>query len=117
MWTICNDSSPYKEIETRRDAHISYKKDLILYENISLPAKVKLYKSLRISILVYEGESWTLTVFEYKYYRKIICICYLEHKISIYVRDKVNSVERCFWQEAYCCVDRYRVHMGKPKLH
>jgi hypothetical protein len=66
--------------------------------NISLPVKIKLYKSLVLSILLYGCESWTLTAesehriqaFEHKSYRKILRIYYKEHKTNAYVRDNIN---------------------------
>jgi hypothetical protein len=64
---------------------------------ISFPVKIKLYKSLLLSILLYGCETWTLTAdtehriqaFENKCYRKNLKITYLEHKTNTYVRDKV----------------------------
>jgi hypothetical protein len=74
------------------------KQNIIWKSSISLPVKIKLYKSLVLSILLYVCESWTLTAecehiiqaFEHKSYRKILCISDKEHKTNAYVRDKIN---------------------------
>ncbi|KAL8572382.1 hypothetical protein ACOMHN_023151 [Nucella lapillus] len=63
---------------------------------ISLPVKIRLYKSLVISIFL--CESWTLNVeierrlqaFENKFYRKLLRIPYSEHKINEYVRQQTD---------------------------
>jgi hypothetical protein len=72
--------------------------NIIWKSSISLPVKIKLYKSLVLSILLYGCESWTLIAecehriqaFEHKSYRKILRITYKEHKTNAYVRDKIN---------------------------
>jgi hypothetical protein len=64
--------------------------------NISFPVKIKLYKSLILSILLYGCESWTLTAntehriqaFKNKCYR-ILNIFFLLHKTNTFIRDKV----------------------------
>ena len=67
----------------------------ILWENkaISFPTKVKLYKALVWSILLYGCESWTLTAdldrriqaFENKCYRRMLGVSYREHETNKYV--------------------------------
>ena len=67
----------------------------VLWKNnaISFLTKIKLYKSLVLSILLYGFESWTLTAelerriqaFENKCYRKMLGISYSKHKTNEYV--------------------------------
>ena len=67
----------------------------ILWKNkaISYPTKIKLYKSLVLSILLYICGSWTLTAdlerriqaFENKCYRRMLDMSYREHKTNEYV--------------------------------
>jgi hypothetical protein len=65
--------------------------------NISFHVKIRLYKSLILSILLYGFDSWTLIAniehmiqaFENKSFRKILKMLYLEHKTNTYVKDKV----------------------------
>jgi hypothetical protein len=74
------------------------KQNIIWKSSISLPVKIKLYKSLVLSILLYGCKSWTLTAesehriqaFEHKSYRKILRISYKETKTTAYVRNKIN---------------------------
>ena len=71
---------------------------VIWKSNISVGVKVKLYKSLVLSVVLYGCESWTLTAdmerrlqaFEYKCYRQILWISYREHKTNLYVRNKIE---------------------------
>ena len=68
--------------------------------NISFWTKLKLYKSLVISILLYGCETWTLLteterriqVFENKCLRKLLCTYYWEHKTNEYVQKKAKSL-------------------------
>ena len=65
---------------------------------ISFPVKMKLYRSLVVSILLYGCESWTLTAdterrvqaFEHKCYRKLLRISYRDHKTNEHVRQQVT---------------------------
>ena len=67
--------------------------------SISLPTKLKLYKSLVLSILLYGCESWTLTAdtekrieaFENKSYRRLLRISYKEHKTNAYVKEQITN--------------------------
>ena len=66
---------------------------------ISFPVKVRLYKSLVLSTLLYGCESWTLTAdterriqsFENKCYRRMLHISYKEHRTNDYVRQTVTT--------------------------
>lgn len=64
---------------------------------ICFPVKLKLYKTLVVSICLYGCESWTLTAdlerriqaFEHKCFRKLLRISYKAHKTNEYVRQQV----------------------------
>ena len=70
--------------------------------NISLGSKVKLMRSLVISIFLYACESWTLTAelekrtqaFEMRCYRRLLSISYKDHVINEEVRGKVRAAIR-----------------------
>ena len=67
--------------------------------NISLGSKVKLMRSLVISIFLYACESWTLTaelekrtqVFEMRCYRRLFNISYKDHVTNEEVRRKIQA--------------------------
>ena len=67
--------------------------------NISLESKVKLMRSLVISIFLYACESWTLTAelekrthaFEMRCYRRLLNISYKDHITSEEVRRKIQA--------------------------
>ena len=67
--------------------------------NISLGSKVKLMRSLVISIFLYACESWTLTAelekrtqaFEMRCYRKLLNISYKDHVTNEEVRRKIQA--------------------------
>ena len=67
---------------------------------ISFPTKLKLYKSLVLSILLYGCESWTLTAeleerirsFEMKCFRRLLQISWREHRTNDSVRLQVSSL-------------------------
>ncbi|MES9994348.1 MAG: hypothetical protein ABW098_20555, partial [Candidatus Thiodiazotropha sp.] len=67
--------------------------------NISLGSKVKLMRSLVISIFLYSCESWTLTaelekrthVFEIRHYRRLLNISYRDHITNEEVRRKIQA--------------------------
>jgi hypothetical protein len=92
-----------KEIKTRLEMAFGAmtKVNAIWKSNISFLVKIKLYKSLILTILVFGCESWTNTAdmkcriqaFENKCYRRILKISYLEHTTNTYVRDKVINDE------------------------
>ncbi|KAL8564069.1 hypothetical protein ACOMHN_034546 [Nucella lapillus] len=100
---ITKDGSSTKEIRTRLSLASSAltKLDTIWKSNtISLPVKIRLYKSLVISILLYGCKSWTLNAeterrlqaFEHKCYRKLLRIHYSEHKTNAYVRQRIDTL-------------------------
>ena len=68
-------------------------------QNISFPVKIKLYKSLVISVLLYGYESWTLNAeterriqsFEFRCYRKLLGIKYTEHRTNSYVEQEIKA--------------------------
>ena len=65
---------------------------------ISFASKFKLCKTLVTSVLLYGCETWTLLadsktriqVFETRCTKKLLHICYLEHKTNDWVRSKIN---------------------------
>ena len=67
--------------------------------NISLRSKVKLMRSLVISIFLYSCESWTLTAevekrtqaFEMRCYRRLLNISYKDHVTNEEVRRKIQA--------------------------
>ena len=67
--------------------------------NISLGSKVKLMRSLVISIFLYACESWTLTAelekrtqaFEMRCYRRLLNISYKDHVTNEEVRRKIHA--------------------------
>ena len=67
--------------------------------NISLGSKVKLMRSLVISIFLYACESWTLTAelenrtqaFEMRCYRRLLNISYKDHVTNEEVRRKIRA--------------------------
>ena len=68
-------------------------------DNIPLGSKVKLMRSLVISILLYTCESWTLTAelekrtqaFEMRCYRRLLNISYKDHVTNEEVRRKIQT--------------------------
>lgn len=72
--------------------------NVIWKSTISFRVKLKLYKSLVTSILLYGCEAWTLTAdlekrlcaFENKSYRKLLRVSYLEHRTN---KDVLQEVE------------------------
>ena len=67
--------------------------------NIPLGSKVKLMRSLVISIFLYACESWTLTAelekrtqaFEMRCYRRLLNITYKDHVTNEEVRRKIQA--------------------------
>ena len=80
-------------------------------DNISLGSKVKLMRSLAISIFLYACESWTLTAelekrtqaFEMRCYRRLLNISYKDHVTNEEVRRKIQAAKmvwpylKVFW--------------------
>ena len=81
-------------------AHAAMTRLSVLWINkaISFPTKIKLYKSLVLSVLLYGCESWTLTTdlerqiqaFGNRCYRRMLGISYREHITNDYVWQRVN---------------------------
>lgn len=99
---VSADGSSTKEIKTRIGIATSAMTRLagIWKSNaISFQAKVRLYKSLVLSTLLYGFESWTLTAdterriqsFENTCYRRMLHISYREHRTNDYVRQLVTT--------------------------
>ena len=93
--TQIKDGASIKEVKIRlAQAHSAMTRLVILWKNnaISFPTEIKLCKSLVLSILLDECESWTLTAdlerqihaFENKCYRMVLGIYYREHKTNEY---------------------------------
>ena len=68
-------------------------------DNISLGSKVKLMRSLVLSIFLYACESWTLTAelekrtqaFEMRCYRRLLNILFKDHVSSEELRRKIQA--------------------------
>jgi len=99
--TQTKDGTSVKEVKIRlAQAHAAMTRLSVLWRNkaISFPTKIKLYKSLVLSVLLYGCESWTLTTdlerriqaFENKCYRRMLGISYREHITNDYVWQRVN---------------------------
>ena len=99
---LTSDGSSSQEIKTRIALATSAMAKLSTIwqsKNISCKTKVKLYKSLVLSILLYSCESWTLNAelerrlqsFEFKSYRRILNIKYTEHRTNDYVEEQVTN--------------------------
>ena len=101
------DGTPVKETRIRlAQADSAVTRLAILWKNkaISLPTKIRLYKSLALSILLYGCESWTLTAdqerriqaFENKYYRRMLGVSYRRQKTSEHnIWQQVNVLTGC----------------------
>ena len=99
---VSEDGSSTKEIKARIGIATSAMTRLARVwksNTISFPVKVRLYKSLVLSTLLYGCESWTLTAdterriqaFENKCYRRMLHISYREHRTNHYVRQIVTT--------------------------
>lgn len=100
---VSEDGSSTKEIKARIGIASSAMTRLAKIwrgNTISFPVKVRLYKSLVLSTLLYGCESWTLTAdterriqaFENKSYRRMLHISYREHRTNDYVRQLVTTL-------------------------
>ena len=98
--TLSKDGSSTKEIKIRlglATSAMTRLNNIWKSNSISLPTKLKLYKSLVVSILLYGCESWTLTAdterrieaFENKIYRRLLHISYRKHKTNAYVKEQI----------------------------
>ena len=98
--TLTKDGRSTIEIKTRLAIAISTmaKLDKIWSsKDISFPTKIKLYKALVLSILLYGCKSWTMTAemtrrvqaFETKCYRRMLGISWKDHKTNKFVRAQI----------------------------
>ena len=99
---INSEGTSAKEIKTRLAIALSVMAKLSQIwksKDIKTSSKIKLYRTLVISIATYGCESWTLTeepqrriqAFEMKCFRRILNISYKEHKTNEYVWNIVTS--------------------------
>ena len=80
-------------------AAVTKMKPILRDNNISIGLKVKLTRSLVISIFLYACESWTLTAelrnrtqaFEMRCYRRLLNILYEDHVTNEEVRRKIQA--------------------------
>ena len=102
-WSSCFSSGSKPEVLLRiaqATASLTKLKPIRRDNNISLGSKVKLMRSLVISIFLYACESWTLTaelekgtqVFEKSYCRRLQNISYEDHVTNEEVRRKIQAV-------------------------
>ena len=102
LGAIVSDDGSKPEV-TSRIAHataaLTKLKPIWRDNNISLGSKVKLMRSLVISIFLYVCESWTLTAelekrtqaFEMRCYRRLLNISYKDHVTNEEVRRKIQA--------------------------
>ena len=101
-FTLTKDGSSTKENRRRLTLTTSAmtKLNIIWWsDSISFCIKMKLFRSLLISILLYRSQSWTriadtecwIQAFEYKCYRKLLHISYRDHKKNVYVRQHIKT--------------------------
>ena len=99
--TLSKDGTSDKEIRIRITAATSAMARLskIWRSNISFAVKYKLYKSLVVSIFLYDCEAWALKAdlerrieaFQFKCFRRLLGISYREHKTNEFVWNTVLS--------------------------
>ena len=101
--TLTKDGRSTIEVKTRLAAATSAMAKLNKIwgsRTISFNTKLKLFKSLVLSILLYGCESWTLSAelekriqaFEMKSYRRLLHISWAEHKTNVYVRGRITAL-------------------------
>lgn len=101
--TISRDGSSNQEVRIRiaqATAARSKLENIWKSRGIAFKTKLKLYKSLVLSILLYGSESWTLTkdlenklqAFEMTSYRMLLRISYVEHKTNVHVLQEVERL-------------------------
>ena len=101
--TISADGRSTKEVKVRLAMAMSTVTSLgIIWKNrnISFCSKMKLYKSLVLSVLLYGCESWTLNAdlerriqaFETKCYRRLLRISWFERRTNEYVLNLVETL-------------------------
>ena len=101
--TLCKDGTCSAEIRIRiasATAAMARLNKIWRCNTITFTSKFKIYKSLVTAIFLYCCETWTLLAdsernypgFRTKCPRKRLCISYLEHKTSDWVRSKSNFI-------------------------
>ena len=96
------DGTSTQEIKVRiaqASAALAKLSPILQNKNISLPVKIKLYRTLIVSIFLYGCESWTTTAeterrieaFEMKCLRKILGISYLQRQTNRSVRHQAEA--------------------------
>ena len=102
LGAVVSDDGSKPEVLSRiaqATAAITKPKPIWRDNNISLGSKVKLMRSLVISIFLYACESWTLTAelekrtqaFEMRCYRRLLNIIYKDHVTNEEVRRKIQA--------------------------
>ena len=102
LGAIVSDDDSKPEVLSRIaqvTAALTKLKPIWRHNNISLGSKVKLMRSLVISIFLYACESWTLTAelqkrtqaFEMRCYRRLLNISYKDHVTNEEVRRKIQT--------------------------
>ena len=101
--TLTKDGRSTTEIKTRIGiamAAMARLNKIWRSRDISFPTKLKLFKSLVLSILLYGCESWTMTAdttrriqtFETKCYRRLLGISWLDRKTNDFVHAQVATL-------------------------
>ena len=102
LGAVVSDNGSKPEVLSRIEqatAALTKLKPIWRDNNISLGSKVKLMRSLVISIFLYACESWTLTAelekrtqaFEMRCYRRLLNISYKDHVTNEEVRRKIQA--------------------------
>ena len=99
--TLTSDGTSNKEVEIRIAVATAAMTKLqeIWKSKISLNTKIRLYRSLVLSIFLYGCETWTLyadterriQAFEMKCYRKILRVLYTEHRTNNDIREEISA--------------------------
>ena len=103
LGAVVSDNGSKPEVLSRieqANAALTKLKPIWRDNNISLGSKVKLMRSLVISIFLYACESWTLTAelekrmqaFEMRCYQRLLNISYKDHVTNKEVRRKIQAV-------------------------
>ena len=99
--TLTKDGRSSTEIKTRlalATSALSKLSKIMRSKDITLPTKLKLFRSLVLSILLYGCESWTLTAettrriqtFETKSFRRLLGISWSDRKTNEFVRNQIT---------------------------
>ena len=99
---ISSDGDSTEEIRTRINlapSTIAKLKKIWSYNNVKTATKIRLYKSLVVSVLTYECENWTLkaeserriATCELKFFGRILKISYRDHITNISVMQAITK--------------------------